>query len=209
MQFVLVNNGFVELGPREWNYRLFKNELEDLEFPEKVIPVNNTDYLNLGDGIEIYPAEILPISYNLDIEQLSGPFWDFSNNKATGSYNLVPLELNNIKSNFKNKIAAVRYKKEIAGSVCTIQGEEIQIDTTRDGRNIYVQKYLLMGDTDTVNWKFNSGFKEITKAELGLMIESGLTTIQSAFNWEKTITDSIDAAISVEEILGITNGLFI
>lgn len=209
MQFILVKDGYLELGPREWNYRIFKNELEDLEFPDKVIPVNNTEYLDLGDGIEIYLAEILPINYNPDIEELSGPYWEYSEGKATGSYTTVPLDIQRVRNNFKNKIAAERYRREVSGTVCSIQGVEVEIDTSRDGRNIYVQKYLLMGDSDIVNWKFNSGFKGLTKEELGQMIQAGIVHIQGAFDWESELVDRIELSGTAEEIKGIYDGIFV
>lgn len=200
--YVLENNNYVLNGPRTWNYHSFESTLEeDLEIEYK-LPMSKTDeeIITIDENTHIYPARYVYPSYNEKIEYLHGPFWDFSTGTAIGTFEILPIAIEHIKSNLKQKVAANRYNKENAGTKITIQDTEVSIDTSRDNRNIFVQKYLLMSDTDTVQWKFPEGWKTLTKEQLGLVVSRGAAYIQEQFDWEVAKGIEIDSKETAEEL---------
>ena len=104
-------------------------------------------------------------------------------------------------------VAVKRYVKEVAGTKATVQNTEVTVDTSREGRNVFVQKYSLMKTGDTVNWKFPEGWLTLTKIELGTIVTAGQTHIQSFFDWEKDYSDQIDAAQTKQDLLDIEESL--
>jgi hypothetical protein len=91
----------------------------------------------------------------------------------------------------------------VAGTKTTIQDLEVTLDTSRDGRNVFIQKYTLMGEDDVVNWKFPEGWLTLTKTELGVAVATGAAHIQGAFDWEKAKVEEIEAAETVEALNAI------
>ncbi|CAB4124387.1 hypothetical protein UFOVP49_225 [uncultured Caudovirales phage] len=202
MQYVLIQNDIVINGPRGWNYRSFESSLlDDLEITYK-LPTSKTDdvAIDIAAGIRILPVSMVETPYNPKVEFLHGPFWDFSNNVAVGSWEIHPNDIGGVKANLIQQAAAVRYNKEIAGVKVTIQNQEVTVDTSRDGRNIFVLKYMIMQDADTVNWKFPEGWLTLTKAELGAAVIGGAGYIQTQFLWEETKVSEIIACTTLQEL---------
>lgn len=205
MQYLLVENKeIVHLGPIFWRHRFIQSELDDLEIDFLVPPVEPNAYIKISDTLEIFPVEsITQPSYDPQYEQLVGPQWSFTNNVATGTYTTTSKEISVIKSDIKALTASERYNKEVAGTKVTIQGQEVSVDTSRDGRNIFVQKYTMMRDTETVQWKFPECWLTLSKSDLGQVVAAGAIHIESQFVWEQSIANQIDAAVSIDEIKAI------
>lgn len=205
MQYLLVENKqTVLLGPIFWRHRFIQTELDDLDIDYTVPPVEPNTCLKITDNIEVYPiAEITADSCDTRFEQLAGPFWNFDNNLATGHYTTAPKSLDTIKSEFKQVAANERYRKEIAGVRVTVQDTVVTVDTSRDGRNIFVQKYTSMSDTDTVQWKFPETWLTLSKSELGTVVAAGAAHVQSQFDWERAIVAQIGSAGNVDELRAI------
>jgi hypothetical protein len=205
MQYLLVENKqTVLLGPIFWRHRFIQNELDDLDIDYTVPPVEPNAYLKITDNIEVYPiAAITSDPIDTRFEQLAGPFWNFDNQIATGHYTTAPKSLDTIKSEFLQLTANERYRKEIAGAQVTVQDTVVTVDTSRDGRNIFVQKYTLMSDTDTVQWKFPETWLTLTRSELGTVVAAGAAHIQSQFDWESAIAAQITSAATVDDLRSI------
>ena len=185
--FVIVHNNSVILGPMRWNRFRFQNEiLEETEV--EVTLADRNDELTpviVDDNIQILPVQGTPNpSYNSKIEMLNGPFWEFTATAAISSYQVENLPIDAVKNQLKDVIATNRYNKEVGGCKTTVQETEVRIDTSRDGRNVFVQKFLLMGDSETVQWKFPEGWLTLTKAELGAIVTTGTAHVQTCFEWE-------------------------
>jgi hypothetical protein len=204
MQYLLVENKeIIHLGPLFWRHRFIQSELDDLEIEYAVSPVEPNAYLKITDSLEIFPIEsITQPSYDSTYEQLVGPLWTFTD-VAIGAYTVTSRELNVVKSVLKGFAAAERYKKEVAGVSVTIQGQEVVVDTSRDGRNIFVQKYQLMADTDIVQWKFPTIWLTLSKTDLGLAVTAGATYVEAQFVWEQRIANQIEAAVTVDELKAV------
>lgn len=202
MIYVLINNNQVINGPRAWNYRSFESTLEDdLEITTK-LPIQKTDSdpIIIDENTKILPANLIYQNYNPKIQYLNGPFWEFSDTLATGTFVVESNNIDAVKNDLIAKVAANRYAKEISGVKVTIQNTEVTIDTARGNRDIFVQKYLLMSDTDTVQWKFPECWLTLTKADLGLVVSTGATFVQEQFNWEEGKVVEINACTTLEEL---------
>jgi len=202
MQYVLINDNFVINGPRTWNARSFESTLEDdLELTFK-LPLQKTDNdpIVIDGNTRILAAQLVYPGHNEKISYLHGPFWDYSDDFATGTFQILPKDIDWVKSNLLTEVAGIRYNREVSGANTVIQNTTVTIDTSRGTRDIFVQKYLLMGDTDTVQWKFPEGWLTLTKAELGEVVNAGVTHVQSQFDWEVTKSTEINNCVTLEEL---------
>jgi hypothetical protein len=148
----------------------------------------------------IVPATVTYEEINPMVQYHRGPAWTTNEDSASALYEAVDTPIEQARSNFRNQAADERYKKEIAGTQTTIQDFEVSLDTSRDGRNIFLQKFSLMGDSDNVNWKFPEGWLTLTKADLGLIVASGAAYIQTCFDWEKEQVAIVDACETLTEL---------
>jgi hypothetical protein len=108
-----------------------------------------------------------------------------------------------IRSHFKNIVTNNRYFAEVGGLKTTIQGTEVTIDTSRDGRQIYLDTYLAMSDVEAINWKFNEAWIAVTKSDMEQIVFAGKEHIQNCFTWEKNKSDEIDACTTRSEFEAI------
>lgn len=204
MQYILVENKqIVHLGPIFWRHRFIQSELEDLDVDYIVSPTDPEGYVKINDSFEIYPVELETPSYDSTYQQLAGPFWTFENNIASGTYTVVDRELDVIKNDLKALTASERYKKEIAGVKVTVQNTEVTVDTARGSRDIFVQKFGLMVEGDTVNWKFPEAWLLLTKNDLGTIVAAGASHVQASFDWEARIVVEIDTAETIDALKNI------
>jgi len=200
--YVLVHKERVLVGPRDWNRPIFEDALERLKL-QTLLPRRDPQTLPIviDEDTYITNAAIVIPPHNERIETYHGPYWNFENKDlAVGTYEIKYKTLGSIRELLTNEAANERYRKEVAGTKTTIQDLEVSLDTSRDGRNIFLQKYTLMGEDDVVNWKFPEGWLTLTKAELGAIVFVGATHIQGAFDWEKAKVEEIEAADTVEEL---------
>jgi hypothetical protein len=204
--FALIHKNQVISGPKDWDRAFFTFLLNDknvhLNVPIPRAVPNQTPY-HIDDNTKIVPVEIIRASINSMVEYHQGPTWELLEEKALAHYEVIDTPVVFARSNFKDLVARSRYEKETKGIKTTIQTLEVSLDTSRDGRNIFLQKYSIMQDGTTVNWKFPEGWLTLTKAELGECVDVGAAYIQSCFDWEKNYDDRINAATTKEELLQI------
>jgi hypothetical protein len=194
----------VLLGPINWNPRYIASVLQsDLDL--------DTAPTILASDEQRVPYDILPnvrvrkavTSYaelNAKIQRHEGPFWTYANDEATATFTAVDKPLDLVKGELKSLVAAERYRKENAGIKITIQGTEVTCDTSRENRDIFLQRLLTMTSTDTVNWKFPEAFINITYSELESIINAGVVHIQSCFDWELAKGIEIDACTTLSQL---------
>jgi hypothetical protein len=201
--YALVHKGKVISGPRDWNKAFFEFLLKRKKIDFGLIPRNPTAELPfiINSDTKIYPVEIVKENHDALIEYHRGPLWQINENVAIATYEVVEIELEFAKGNFKQLLSGERYMKEIAGTTATVQNTEVKIDTSRDGRNAFIQKYISLGNDDVANWKFAEGWLTLTKEELGVIITAINNHIQGTFDWEKEISDQIDSEISVNDLV--------
>ena len=202
--YAVVYQNRVIVGPMGWNRAIFQGSLERHGITNTLPRVAPEELpLVINQDAKIMRVEEARPELNSLVEYYYGPIWDLSGDVAIANYDVVDTPIEFAKANLKALAADERWKKEQSGTKINIQSTEVSLDTSREGRDIFVQKYSIMSDTDTVNWKFPEGWLTLTKAELGLIVSTGATYIQSCFDWEKNISDQIDTATTKQALLAI------
>lgn len=201
--FVIVYQNSVILGPMRWNRFRFENQiLEETEVQITLADRNdNKDPVLINNDLKILPVVgTQNPSFNSKIQFLNGPYWVFTDTEATMSFVAEDKNVEAVKNELKTLVASERYLKEIAGTKVTVQNVEVTVETDRETRNVFVQKFTLMGENDTVNWKFPEGWLNLTKSDLGTVVAAGVAYIQSQFDWELTKVSEIDNCTTLSEL---------
>lgn len=201
--FVIVHNSSVILGPMRWNKNRFENVITEECEVTASLPSRNDSLspIIVTDNVKILPIQGTPSpAFNSRIEFLNGPFWEFTDSAAIMSYRVESLSVDAVKNTLKAECAAERWRRENNGVKITIQGLEVTVDTSRGNRDIFVQKFLLMADSDTVQWKFPEGWLALSKLELGAIVNAAAAHVQTQFDWEANKISEIDNCATLEQL---------
>jgi hypothetical protein len=189
----------VLLGPVTWNPKYIASVLRsdlDLDYTPSVTASDESKIpYEIISNVWVRPVVSVTEPINEKIQYHVGPYWSYTPSEATATYVATLKDIDVVKGELKTIIASERYKKEISGVKVTIQGQEVSVDTNRGDRDIFVQKYILMGENETVNWKFPEGWLTLTKSELGQIVSAGATHVQMCFDWESAKVAEIDACV--------------
>jgi hypothetical protein len=206
MSYVIIHKNRVIVGPMDWSQKYFSN----------VLKIRHKILANVpGTAPETFPyiidenTEIRKVIENRPelnpmINYYYGPLWDLSDEIVIANYEVKEVAIETARDNLRSILAAERYKKEVAGTKILLGSSEVTLDTSREGRNIFIQKFLLMTDIETVNWKFPEGWFVLTKSDLGAVVQVGANHIQSAFDWEKETNSKIDSCQTLEDIINLS-----
>ncbi len=202
--YAVVYKNRVIVGPMEWNRGIFQGSLakEGVQVQLPRVPPDTWPFTVNGDAFIVPVQENRP-DMNVMVEYYYGPLWDIQPDLVIANYEVQDQDMASARLNFKAQAADERYRKEVAGVTHVVQGITVTLDTSRDGRNIFVQKLAFMNDGDTVNWKFPESWLLLTKSDLASVVQAGAGHIQSCFDWEKSISDQIDAAQTKQQLLAI------
>ena len=203
--YALIYDNRVVVGPMNWNIAIFQGALrrKDIQYS---LPRTAPDDLPLiiDEHAKIMQVEEIRPELKASVEYYYGPLWDVTGTKAIANYEVHDTPIESARYNLKQLAAQERYKKEILGTTATIQDHLVTIDTNRGARDIFVQKYLLMAESDTVNWKFPETWLTLTKSDLGLCVTAANQYIQQCFDRELNISEQIDQAQNKQELLAVT-----
>ena len=204
--YAIVHKNRVLAGPKEWNRSFFEFALRRIKVEAVPIPRKPSDDilpLIIDADTKIVKAEVVRDNFDPMTQGLSGPYCTIEQDRVIAEYRAEDMPIESARQKFKEQAADERYKKEIAGVKTVIQGHEVTVDTMRGARDIFVQKYLLMSEGETVAWKFPEAWLQLTRAELGQVVQAGAQHVQQCFNWELDIGNQIDAAQTAEELHAI------
>ena len=201
MNFILVNNNQVISGPKPWNKHWFESALlYDLDIKFE-LPFTNDVCLKINDTVILYPISIVePDNFNPKIHHYAGPFWEFTDSNAIGTYKLAERDINHVKSDLKNTVALNRYNKEIAGTYISFNGLKVYIDTTRHGKLNFMYQYMSISEQDKIVWKFTEGWVTLSKSDIKDILDLIATFIKSAFAWELEKCKEIDLCSTLDEL---------
>ncbi len=204
--FVIVYENRVILGPMRWNRYRFENEIAEECDVVATLPNRNDSFdpIVVNESIKILPiqgTENPP--YNPTIEILHGPFWTYTDTRAVMSYQVMPMQLDAAKNQLKAVVADERWRREVGGFDMELQNQTVRIDTARGSRDVYAQQYMLLGDAETVNWKFPGVWLTLSKAELGAIASSVTAHVNAAFAWEVAKISEIDSCLTLEELAAV------
>lgn len=205
MMYGIVHKNKVIVGPMNWSQKYFTNVLKIRYKIEANLPgtePENLPYI-IDENTSLHKVVEIKPEINHNLQYYYGPIWDISNDIIVANYEIKEIPVNDVKINIKSILAGERYKKEIEGTTLNLQNTNLTLDTSRESRSIFIQKYMLMSSDETINWKFSECWLTITKLELETVIKKITDHVQSVFDWEKEINDQIDSCLSVEELLNI------
>jgi hypothetical protein len=206
MSYIVKYKDRVVLGIIPWNNQYIMDVLRtryrvNIEIPF-IEPAESSFPLVVNDDVIIYPAEEdRQSSINPLIEFYYGPTWEFLDNKVIAHYEVRPLDLDSVKSNYKAKAAMLRYKKEVEGTLIILNETEFKLETNRDSRIKFSEKLVSM--SNNVNWKFEEGWVSLTKENMQSIIDTIETHVQAAFDEEYNLHVLIEQAQNVDELLAI------
>lgn len=210
MKYALLDNNQIKVGPRDYNRGFWDRYLEEVGVKSNLPwTYNEQEVITVNDDIKIVPvAEPVTPSYNSRTEQLAGPYWDVTQVPITGYYDVADQPLDSAKNSLKAEVAANRYNQEIKGLKLTVQDTEVFIATGRgQDRDIWLQSYVLMNDTDTIKYKFSTDvWKDLTKTEVKTIVDAIKNHVQDAFAWEANKIAEIDAAADKSALEAIQVG---
>jgi hypothetical protein len=202
-----LSNNFVILGPVEWRPKYFSDIIEDEIYQRVEISKEDEQKVPYEPipGIKIRKCNVVYEEINSKIQTHDGPYWEYYDDsesiQAKATWIAKDKSLTEVKNNLKNIAAGIRWKNEIKGVKVDIQNVNVNCDTDREFRNIYLQKYILMEEDATVNWKFSENiWLTLTKQELGYVIYEVANYIQSCYDWESEKTILIDSCNTLEEL---------
>lgn len=205
MLYAIKHKNRIVSGPLAWAQKYFATVLKIRHRIDATIPGKAPENMPFVIDEDTSIHEVIKNEPEIDTmtQAYHGPFWDMTEDVIVANYEVHDLEISSARNNFRAIAAFERYKKETSNVKVEIQGMEVTADTSRDGRNIFLQKYTLMNENDIVNWKFPEAWLSLTKQELGFLVQAGAAHIQATFDWEKNINDQIDAAQTAEELHAI------
>ena len=205
--YALIRNNQIKVGPRDWRYHFFKRYLDSNNLDSSALPMlEPLDGKIITQEWKIIPViEVVAPSYDQDFEQLAGPYWTLYDEYIVGRYNIAYRPIDSIKNNLKQVVTDTRYRKEVSGCPFTfLNGTRVNLYTTREDRNVYLQAYQIMSDDQSIMFKFEGAvFKSVTRDELWAMIMTGASHIQAAFDWEAQKYTEIDACNTIDELRAI------
>jgi len=203
--YAVIYDNKVLVGPMNWNRGMFQGALErkGIQYPLPRTAPNNLP-LTINEHAKIMRVDEIRPQMNPLVEFYYGPLWDITEETATANYEVHDTPIESARYNLKQLAAQERYRKEVLGTTASIQDQTVTIDTSRGARDIFVQTYLLMGNADTVNWKFPETWLTLTKQDLGLCVTAATQYVQECFDWELNISEEIDQSETKLELLAIT-----
>lgn len=210
LYFVLEHEKKVINGPRLWNQYSFQSTLSDELGIDFVLPTfkNDSDIITISDNIHIYPAELRHKSCDVNFEYLHGPLWDYTNDIAIGTFEVLQHDLPIIKRNLKGVVASQRYLKEITGTSLIIQDETLFIETNRDAKSVFFQKYITQIDGEVIKWKFNNTWLDLTKNDMLDILTAINSHIQLQYDWEAEQSTIIESCTSLDSLKSLKLGFY-
>lgn len=195
MYALIVDNKIV-FGPRAWKYSMFvryfvNNDLDYSDFP-KYAPKEPV----VTDTYKLLPVNTIYPTYDPVFEQLSGPYKTIFDDRVESEYLVNPNSVSGARSKLKQQVTEDRYKLETGGVNFTFaDGTEVELYTNREDRNTYLDALLTIPDGATVTFKFKGEkFVTVDKTDLQNIVNTVVSHVQSAFEWEATKHAELDAA---------------
>lgn len=206
MQFLIIEKlsdgtDYVVLGPMNWRPSFFTSCLrDDLEINFSVPMTCPEKAIFISDTVRIIPVSepIITDNYNSKLQNLIGPRYEFFEDRANMFLDPEDKPIEIVKKELKEIISSNRYRYETKGITSTIQGKEIQLSTSRENRDIFLNSY--QSGKDSISWKFGDSFFVLSNEELKILSEEISNHVQSTFNWEHNKQLEIDGKTNLEDL---------
>jgi hypothetical protein len=114
---------------------------------------------------------------------------------------VTDIPLSEVKATKQAELAAIRYQHETAG--ITISG--MTIETDRESQALITGAYCtsLLNPSVLIDWKGGNGWTQIDAATIAGIAGAVSTHVQACFSNERTLSEAIEAAETVEAVQAI------
>jgi hypothetical protein len=204
--YALVNGSFILLGPIGFNYRLINSTIkDDLNLDYNVGPLDYMNVpINFNDQLKILPVVNNIPHHNRKTEYANMIRWEIGEDRLTYFYEILPIPLEKLKQQYKEKITNERWHKENNGNITvTINDIEIKVATKRENRSQLASKISAMSADVRRRFKFQNTWIELNFAEMQSIIDEIDNYVQEQFDWEYTKHNEIDACADCEALLSM------
>jgi hypothetical protein len=203
--YALIYKNKVISGPKSWSKGFWLTLLKQRGITNAVIPRNPVENLpyKINDDTKICQVQMIQSPIDNMVQYHRGPLWDLSGDIAVANYEVIDTPIEFARGNFKELAKQERRKKENTSINITVQNTEVKVATDAKERSVFTAKLASIGESDTVNWKFNETWLQLSRQDLQQIVSDIDAHVQSTFDWEKDIDSQIDAAASAEELLAI------
>ena len=172
--YALVNGSFILLGPIGFNYRLINSTIkDDLNLDYKVGPLDYMNVpINFNDQLKILPVVNDIPHHNRKTEYANMIRWEVGEDRLTYFYEILPIPLEKLKQQYKEKITNERWHKENNGNITvTINDIEIKVATKRENRSQLASKISAMSADVRRRFKFQNTWIELNSTEMQTIID--------------------------------------
>ena len=162
--YALVNGSFILLGPIGFNYRLINSTIkDDLNLDYNVGPLDYMNVpINFNDQLKILPVVNNIPHHNRKTEYANMIRWEIGEDRLTYFYEILPIPLDKLKQQYKEKITNERWHKENNGNITvTINDIEIKVATKRENRSQLASKISAMSADVRRRFKFQNTWIEL------------------------------------------------
>jgi hypothetical protein len=208
MEFALINNNSLILGPIGFNIRMINSELEDLELEDRVTSQNYLDLpIHFSDGqTHLVTIEKIIPQNDPKYHNIGNFSWEIikENNIPTLvklTYSISDKTLDEVKEIKKRELIPERKEKENTIITVDVDGESIKVSTSREERAMLSSK--ISSSPGSHIYKFLNTWKQVDLSQLQLIISQIDSTVQAAFDWEFAKIQEIDACTTIDEVYNV------
>lgn len=204
MEYVVLYQGRVVWGPREWNPLSIENTIEMLFGGDIIIGVEpvlgrleqNNDFTILYIKEEITP------SHDEIFETLEGPYYyhDVLDGSTTIKWNVVPNHLPYAVGKIKSIVENIRYQRENAGVDVSINNITYLFPTSREQRG---QLAIQSVYGQPVSWKIAGLWVNMTHEQLVSTLTQINQHVQECFDWEKNNIQLLESCTTIEQLRAV------
>jgi len=208
MEIALIHNNSLELGPMGFNVKYINADLEDLEVEERISPQSYTDLpIHFSDGLtHLLPLERVVPEHDPKYQNVGNFNWEIVKEDDTPvkvriTYEIGDKTLEEVKALRKQEVAPYRKEKENTTITLDINGTSVEVSTSREERVLLASK--LSAAPASCNYKFLSGWLEVTTENLQYIVSEIDKVVQEAFDWELAKLQEIDACTTIDEVYDV------
>lgn len=208
MEFALIHNNQLILGPIGFNVRMINSELEDLELDDRISPQS---YLSLpihfSDGLtHLVEIERVVPEHDPKYQNVGNFTWEIveENNtpvRVRTTFEISDKTLEEVKGIRRQEIVPTRKSKENTTISLTVNETTVDVSTSREERLLLASKFTATPGPH--NYKFGNTWIEITAENLQYIITEIDKVVQQAYDWELAKHQEIDACTTIDEVYDV------
>ena len=210
MEFTLIHDNQLLLGPIGFNVRMINSDLEELELDDRVTSQSYSQVpIHFSDGLtHLVPARKVVPEHNPKYHNVGNFNWEIVEDveddlavEVVFTYPILDKSLEEVKALRKQEVSPYRREKENTTITLDINGTSVQVSTSREERVLLASK--LSAAPGPHNFKFANTWLEITTEELQYVLNQIDVKVQEAFDWELAKLQEIDACETIDEVYDV------